>query len=86
MELGLKGRRFVVAGGSRGIGRAIALAFVAEGAAYFPAAAAALGGIDSLINNASGFGRSDDEESWEVSLSVDLPATVRGSREALPSW
>jgi len=125
MELGLKGRRVVVAGGSRGIGRAIAIAFAQEGTAvsicargadaleatradiaahggvvhaarcdladaaaiagYIPAAAAALGGgIDILINNASGFGRGDDEASWEASLSVDLLATVRATREALP--
>ena len=32
MDLGLKGRRAVVAGGSRGIGRAIALGLAAEGA------------------------------------------------------
>lgn len=115
----------VVAGGSRGIGKAIALGFAAEGCAvsicargagpleaaraeiatlggivhaascdlssnaaiqaYIPAAAAALGGgIDILINNASGFGPSDDEASWESSLSVDLLATVRATREALP--
>jgi 3-oxoacyl-[acyl-carrier protein] reductase len=125
VELGLKGRRVVVAGGSKGIGKAIALGFAAEGCAvsicargvealeatraelaalgglahaascdladntaiqaYIPAAAAALGGgIDILINNASGFGRSDDEESWESSLSVDLMATVRATREAVP--
>jgi 3-oxoacyl-[acyl-carrier protein] reductase len=125
MELGLKGLRVVVAGGSRGIGKAIALGFAAEGCAvsicarnpesleaaraeiatlggivhaascdlgdnaaiqsYIPAAALALGGgIDILINNASGFGPSDDEASWETSLSVDLLATVRATREALP--
>lgn len=124
MELGLNGRRVVVAGGSRGIGRAIALGFAAEGAAvsicargaaaleatrielaalggpvhaascdlsdaaaiaaYIPAAADALGGIDILINNATGYGRADDEASWESSLSVDLLAAVRASREALP--
>ena len=33
MELGLTGRRAVVTGGSKGIGRAIAAEFVAEGAA-----------------------------------------------------
>lgn len=124
MELGLGGRRVVVAGGSRGIGRAIALGFAAEGAAvsicargagpleatrgelaalgglvhaaacdlsdpeaiaaYVPAAADALGGIDVLINNATGYGRADDEASWESSLSVDLLAAVRASRVALP--
>ncbi len=118
------GRRVVVAGGSRGIGRAIALAFAEAGAAvsicargaealeatradmaafggiahagscdlsdldaiarYIPAAAAAMGGIDILINNATGYGRSDDEASWEASLNVDLMAVVRASREALP--
>ena len=103
----------VVAGGSRGIGKAIALGFAAEGcavsicarglealesaradiaalggtahAASCPAAAAALGGgIDIVINNASGFGPSDDEASWDARLSVDLLATVRATREALP--
>lgn len=124
MELGLRGRRVVVAGGSRGIGRSIALGFAAAGASvsicargagaleatraelaafggvvhaqvcdladeaaiagYVPAAAAAMGGIDILVNNASGFGRGDDEESWAASLSVDLMAAVRASRAAMP--
>ncbi len=118
------GRRVVVAGGSRGIGRAIALGFAAGGAsvsicargaegvhkavaeiaatgakahgapcdladgkalaAYIDLAAQALGGIDILINNASGFGRSDDEEGWAAAVNVDLLATVRASRAALP--
>jgi len=125
MSLGLEGRKVVVCGGSRGIGRSIALAFAAAGshvsicargaatleatkaelqkagrgtmhaapcdladaasiAAYIPAAAAALGGIDALINNASGFGAGDSEDGWAASLSVDVMATVRASRAAEP--
>ena len=121
----MENRKVVVCGGSRGIGRAIALAFAAAGAhvsicargadglaatraelrkagagtmhaatcnladaaaiaAYVPAAAEALGGIDVLINNASGFGMGDTEEGWAASLSVDVLATVRASQAALP--
>ena len=111
-------------GGSRGIGRSIALGFAREGAAvaicaggaetleatrreiealgvaayaaptdlasaddiarFIPEAAAALGGIDILVNNASGFGGADDEESWAASVSVDLMAVVRATAAALP--
>ncbi len=118
------GKRAIVMGGSRGIGRSIALAFAAAGAsvsicarglgpleatrreieafgvaahchsvdladaeaiaAYVPAAASALGGLDVLVNNASGFGQTDDEEGWAASLSVDVLAVVRASRAALP--
>lgn len=118
------GKRVIVMGGSRGIGRSIALGFAAHGAsvsicarspgpleatrreietlgvtahaatvdladadaitAYVPAAAAALGGLDVLVNNASGFGMSDDEEGWAASLSVDVMAVVRGSHAAIP--
>jgi 3-oxoacyl-[acyl-carrier protein] reductase len=124
MNIDLSGKRLVVAGGSRGIGRSIALAaalagagvsFCARGAGaleatraelaafgrpthaatcdlsseadiarYIPAAAAALGGIDILVNNATGGGGSDDEASWDASLDVDLRAVVRASRAALP--
>ena len=124
MNIDLAGRRAIVAGGSRGIGRAIALAFAEAGAAvsicargaerlaatreeiakhgrtahsatcdladeaavprYIEEAAGALGGIDILVNNASGFGASDDEAGWAVSVSVDLMATVRAIRTALP--
>jgi 3-oxoacyl-[acyl-carrier protein] reductase len=124
MAFDFTGRRVVVAGGSRGIGRSIALAFAKAGAAvsvcargadgiariraelaacgrpvhtatcdlgdaaalarYIAEAAAALGGIDVLINNASGFGLSNDEASWAASVSVDLMATVRASDAALP--
>ncbi|MBL8698660.1 MAG: SDR family oxidoreductase [Alphaproteobacteria bacterium] len=125
MAFNFKGRRVVVAGGSRGIGRSIALGFAAAGAdvsicargaatleatraevakhgnkahaatcdladgaavtRYVTAAAAALGGIDILVNNASGFGMSDDEAGWSAGLAVDVMAMVRASHAALPS-
>lgn len=124
MQVSLAGKNVVVAGGSRGIGRAIALACAQAGAsvsicargaapleatradlaaiggiahaascdlsdraaieAYISAAASAMGGIDVLVNNATGYGPSDDEASWEASLSVDLMAAVRASQIALP--
>ncbi|CAH1664606.1 3-oxoacyl-ACP reductase [Hyphomicrobiales bacterium] len=118
------GKRVIVMGGSRGIGRSIALSFAAEGAsvsicargagplettrgeiealgvpahtasvdladpeaikAYLPEAVKALGGLDILVNNASGFGHSDDEEGWAASLNVDMLAVVRGTHAAIP--
>jgi 3-oxoacyl-[acyl-carrier protein] reductase len=124
MPFDFNGRRVVIAGGSRGIGRAIALGFAAAGAdvsicargaaalaathddiaahghrvhaapcdladgaavaAYVEAAAAALGGIDVLVNNASGFGMGDDEAAWAAGLSVDVMAMVRASHAAEP--
>ena len=51
---------------------------------YIAEAGDALGGIDVLVNNASGFGTSDDEAGWAASISVDLLATVRATRAALP--
>jgi 3-oxoacyl-[acyl-carrier protein] reductase len=119
-----KGRRVVVCGGSRGIGRSTALEFARAGAAvsicargpgpleatrgeiaalgvaahaascdladataikgYIAGAAQALGGIDVLVNNASGFGSRDTEEHWAQGLSVDVMATVRATHAALP--
>lgn len=114
-------RRVVVCGGSRGIGRSIALAFARAGAKvsicargrealeatkaelgaeahaaacdlaeaaeierYIAEAAAALGGLDVLVNNASALGRGGEEEAWQGSLAVDVMATVRAVEAALP--
>lgn len=118
------GYRVLVAGGSRGIGRAMACAFARAGAAvsvcargqvaldalagelrdsgagavhtqtcdladadqiehWVAAAASGLGGIDVLLNNATGYGfdgRRDDH--WEADFRVDLLAAVRTSRAA----
>ena len=125
MKLDFTGSKVVVCGGSRGIGRSIAMAFAQGGASvsicarnkesldhaasdlakatkatihhlpcdlangpavthYVKAAALALGGIDILVNNASGFGRTDDEEGWKLSLDVDVMASVRASLAAIP--
>ena len=121
MPFDFTGRKAVVTGGSRGIGRAIALAFARGGAAvsicargsealaatkaelekvagvahaavcdlaqvddivrYVAAAASALGGIDILVNNATGFFESD---SWTACLDVDLLAAVRTAEAARP--
>lgn len=116
--------RILVAGGSRGIGLAMADAFAREGAqvsicarnedtlnqavgtltryghavhalpcdlsdpdqidAWVTAAAAALGGIDVVVNNASGYGNGSDDASWLAGFNVDLMAAVRTNRIALP--
>ena len=122
--LDFSGRRVLIAGGSKGIGRELALAFAGAGAAvsvcarglpglqalqadaqahgtplhvfttdladtgqiggWLQASADALGGIDVLVNNATGYGMADDEDGWAASLQIDLMAAVRASRLALP--
>jgi 3-oxoacyl-[acyl-carrier protein] reductase len=52
--------------------------------AWLAAAAAALGGIDVLVNNASGYGFDENDESWLANFNIDLMAAVRASRCALP--
>ena len=116
--------RVAIAGGSKGIGRSIALDFLAAGAAvavcargqdgldalakdagadasrlhtqvcdlaeagqierWIVDAAQALGGMDVLVNNATGYGFREDDESWLVDFNVDLMAAVRASRFAVP--
>jgi 3-oxoacyl-[acyl-carrier protein] reductase len=44
----------------------------------------ALGSVDILVNNASGFGLSDDEDAWQASVNVDLLPTVRATRTVTP--
>ena len=52
--------------------------------AYINTAEHALGGLNVLVNNPSGFGRTDDEDGWKKSIDVDLMATLRGSWQAIP--
>ena len=124
MNIDFTGKKAVICGGSRGIGRAMALTFAAAGAdvsicargadtleatrleiaahghtvhagsadmsdkiaieTYIASAAAALGGIDVLINNASAFGSSDDEAGWMSSMAIDMMAIVHATHAALP--
>lgn len=51
---------------------------------YVTASGEALGGIDVLVNCASGYGMADDEAGWRASVDVDLMASVRASHAALP--
>ena len=60
---------------------------LADGAAiarYIDEAAAALGGIDVLVNNASAFGNADTAEAWAASFAIDMMAVVHASHAALP--
>lgn len=43
-----------------------------------------LGGIDILVNNASGFGSSDDDKGWGDAVAVDLLASMRACQAAIP--
>ena len=52
--------------------------------AYVAAADKAVGGANILVCNASGFGRSDDEEGWAAGINIDIMASVRASHAAVP--
>ena len=125
MDLGLKGKKAIVVGATRGIGRAIASLLANEGCdaaicardrgqvdatvaelkalgvfalgdtvdagdgaalrGFIEKAAAAMGGLDVFVFNASAalYG-ANDEASWRVGFEVDLMGTVRGCEAALP--
>ena len=53
-------------------------------AAFLDASHAALGTVDVLINNTSGFGISDDEAGWQKTCSVDIMGTVRATKQVVP--
>jgi len=124
MNIDFTGKRAIICGGSRGIGRAIALGFAAAGGdvsicargaetlertrtevaalghkahagscdlsdaaairSYITTAAAELGGIDLLVNNASAFGSTDDQAGWMSSMAIDMMAIVHATQAALP--
>ena len=51
---------------------------------YIDDANEAIGGANILVCNASGFGRSDDEDGWAAGLNIDIMASVRASHAAIP--
>jgi 3-oxoacyl-[acyl-carrier protein] reductase len=51
---------------------------------FLDAAQAKLGRVDILVNNPSGIGFTDDEATWQSTLSVDLMAAVRASWKCTP--
>jgi 3-oxoacyl-[acyl-carrier protein] reductase len=51
---------------------------------FLDGARGALGRIDVLVNNTSGFGTSDDEAGWKASLDIDVMASVRACWKVVP--
>jgi 3-oxoacyl-[acyl-carrier protein] reductase len=56
----------------------------AELDAFLEATHRALGRVDVLVNNSSGFGITDDETGWKTSFDVDMMASVRASWKVVP--
>jgi len=52
--------------------------------AYLESARNAFGRIDILVNNASGFGATDDEAGWASVVNIDLMASVRATKKVVP--
>ena len=53
-------------------------------ATFLDNARESLGRVDILVNNASAFGVSDDDESWKSGFEVDVMASVRASKQVIP--
>jgi 3-oxoacyl-[acyl-carrier protein] reductase len=52
--------------------------------AFLDGAKQALGSVHVLVNNASGFGITDNEDGWKKGLDVDVMATVRATWKCAP--
>ena len=52
--------------------------------AFLDASREALGQIDVLVNNTSGFGVTDDEQGWKLGFDVDVMASVRATWRVVP--
>ncbi len=53
-------------------------------ARFIADSATALGSINVLVNNPSGFGETDDEDGWQKSIDIDLLGLVRATRHTVP--